>query len=76
MARWITLIFIGKTQKKNLSFKTWAISVSGKKVSVRFGRAGKTQRQKTKTFRNTKDAAEAATKLMKSKLAKGYTYFK
>lgn len=71
-ARFITLTYAGITDKGNISYKTWSISVSGKVVVTCWGRAWAAQKKKTKKFKTPALATRFAINIMDSKLKKGY----
>ena len=54
------------------SAKFWKVSVSGKDVTVRFGRIGTDGQNQTKSFCDTAAAQKHADKLANQKLGKGY----
>jgi DNA ligase-1 len=55
------------------SDKFWEISVSGREVTVRFGRNGTNGQSNVKAFPDETAAARHAESLIKSKLSKGYS---
>jgi predicted DNA-binding WGR domain protein len=54
------------------SDKFWEISVSGKDVTVQFGRNGTTGQSSVKSFAGAAAAEKHANKLVNEKLGKGY----
>lgn len=59
--------FVGGT-----SAKFWEVQVSGKDVTVRYGRLGTAGQSQSKTFATPAKAQQHADKQIESKLAKGY----
>ncbi len=55
------------------SHKFWNIDLQGEKVTVTYGRIGTAGQTQTKTFNNAGAAQKEHDKLVKEKLAKGYT---
>ena len=55
------------------SDKFWEIAVSGKEVTVRFGRTGTNGQTQTKAFPDEAAATKHAEKLVKQKTGKGYS---
>ena len=55
------------------SAKFWEVFVSGKEVTVRFGRIGTEGQTQTKTLPDAEAAARHAEKLVAAKMAKGYS---
>ena len=55
------------------SDKFWNVSVSGNEVVAQYGRNGTNGQSNTKTFADNADAEKYAEKLIRSKLAKGYS---
>jgi predicted DNA-binding WGR domain protein len=58
------------------SDKFWECTVNGNEVIVRFGRNGTNGQSSTKTFADNATAEKHANKLIREKLAKGYTEVK
>src|SRR5947209_20388436 len=54
------------------SHKFWTIDVSGKSLTVTYGKVGATGQTQTKTFASGELAQAEADKLIKEKLSKGY----
>jgi predicted DNA-binding WGR domain protein len=54
------------------SCKFWEVTVSGKEVSVRFGRIGSAGQTQSKSFPDEGAAAKHAEKLIAQKTDKGY----
>ena len=55
------------------SDKFWELSIDGNEVLVRFGRNGTNGQTSTKTFADADAARKHAEKLVREKLAKGYS---
>jgi uncharacterized protein (TIGR02996 family) len=55
------------------SHKFWNIDVQGETLTVTYGRTGSAGQSQTKTFKDTAMAQKEHDKLVKEKLAKGYT---
>jgi predicted DNA-binding WGR domain protein len=66
--------FVGEdtARKSEQASKFWEMEVSGKTISVRFGKIGTNGQIKVKSFETEIEASEEAANLIKQKVKKGY----